>query len=250
MYSFSARSAVARASIAASWLVRVAAYAWPTLVSLQDGFGSALPFALACGLMDGLFRLQVGRNARSFVAEADALVIASGFSTLRIAWSKVTAIETWQQRNRVDLVAVHYEGDAGIAVATCWDQNHREECQAFVRRCAELVQTAGPRSSITRASLAERSVQLLLLRHLALDVAITLLAGILCGVVGQAIWLGLATATVSTSLAASVFLRSARLEAKDGLWWRRGNGEKLERLRVVPRSLRLWVDCLSQTVHG
>lgn len=246
MHAFSATTAGARCSFSATWLVRAATYSLPSLVWTTQDQGYALALALFLGALDGWSRLRLARSARSFVAETDALVVSSGLTSNRIAWSDVLAIEVWHRPNRVDYAAVHYQAPAGKSVATCWEQDHREELLRFVRECAALVQATGPRRTILRAQLGDRAVYLTLLRHLSLDVAFALLVGVLCGVASHTVWLGTAAGLLSTLIAATPHVCGPELVRKDGAWWqRRRNGEPT-RLAVVPRSLRLWAGCLSE----
>jgi len=240
MLEFAARTASARSSFLAVWLVRGVAYCLPALVWEQQGPGYATAFALFLGLIDGLFRWRVARTARSFVAEADALVISSGLDTARVAWSNVLAIEVWHRLNRVDYCAVHYRTTAGNQVATCWEQGRREELLLFVRKCAALAKAARPRRTIARVSLSDRAAYLDLLRRLSLDLALAVLVGMLCGIVGPALWLGAAAGLVSSSLAATPYLHCTALVRRHGVWWRRRKNAKLERLRGLPPSLRPW----------
>jgi len=240
MLEFAARTAGARSSFLAVWLVRGVTYCVPALVWQQQGPGYAAAFALFLGLIDGLFRWRVARTARSFVAETDALVISSGLETARVAWSNVLAIEVWHRLNRVDYCAVHYRTTAGNEVATCWEQGRREELLLFVRKCAALAKAARPRRTIARVSLSDRAAYLELLRRLSLDVALAVLVGMLCGIVGPALWLGAAAGLLSASLAATPYLHCTTLVRRDGVWWRLRKNGKLERLRGLPRSLRPW----------
>lgn len=246
MRAFSVSTAAAKSSILATWLVRVVTYSLPTLMSKEQGQGYTLAVTLFLGALDGWFRLRLARTARSLVADADALVISSGLDSARVAWSNVLAIEVWHRLNRVDYVAVHYRTTTGRSVATCWDQDSRDELLLFVRECAVFAQAAAPRRTIARAHLGHHAVYLALLRHLLLDMALALLVGMLCGVVSHALWLGAAAGLLSASMAATPYLYRSELVRIDGVWWRpRRNGE-LARLRVVPRSLRLWAGYLSE----
>lgn len=246
MRAFSVRTAAAKSSILATWLVRVVTHGLPALVSMEQGQGYALVVALFLGALDGWFRLRLARTARSLVADADALIITSGLDSARVAWSNVLAIEVWHRLNRVDYVAVHYRTTTGRAVATCWDQDRRDELLQFVRECAVLARAAGPNRTMVRAHLGHHAVYLALLRHLLLDVALALLVGMLCGIASRALWLGAAAGLLSASMAATPYLYRSELVRIDGAWWRtRRNGE-LARLRVVPRSLRLWACYLSE----
>jgi hypothetical protein len=246
MRAFSVRTAAAKSSILATWLVRVVTYSLPTLVATEQGQGYALALTLFLGALDGWFRLRLARTARSLIADADALVISSGLDSVRVAWSNVLAIEVWHRLNRVDYVAVHYGITTGRSVVTCWDQDGRDELLLFVRECAVFARAAGPRRTIARARLGDQAVYLALLRHLLLDVALALLVGLLCGITSSALWLGTAAGLLSASMAATPYLCRSELVRIDGAWWRaRRNGE-LARLRVVPRSLRLWAGYLSE----
>ena len=158
MFEFAARTAGARTSFLAVWLVRGVTYCMPALFWEQQEPSFAYAFALFLGLIDGLFRWRVARTARSFVAETDALVISSGIATARVAWSDVLAIEVWHRVNRVDSAAVHYRTASGYEVATCWEQGHREELVLFVRRCAAFAKVARPRRTIVRVNLSDRAV--------------------------------------------------------------------------------------------
>lgn len=240
MPAFTARTAAARSSFLAIWLVRGVVYSVPTLFWNQQGPRYATAFALFLGFIDGLFRWRVARTARSFVAETDALVISSGLETTRVAWSNILAIEVWHRLNRVDSAAVHYRTTAGNEVATCWEQGRREELLLFVRKCAALAKAARPRRTIVRVNLGDRAAYLTLLRRLSLDVVIAVLVGMLCRIVGPALWLGAAAGVISASLAATPYLSCTALVRRDGVWWRRRRDGKLIRLRVLPRSLRLW----------
>lgn len=249
-YAFSAKSATARSSIVATWLVRAAAYSVPTLESARQGQAFALALALFLGAIDGWFRTRVSRTARSFVAQTDALVISSGFARARIAWSDVLAIEVWQRLNRVDYVTVHYRSTHGNAVATCWEQGDRDRLLELVRECAAFVQAVEPRTTITRAQLTDRAVGVPLLRRLSLDLALALVIGTLCGITTRALWLGAAAGLLSTLVTAAPYLRRKELLLRDGVWWERAKNGQLLRLRVIPRSLRRWVDTLSETTRS
>jgi hypothetical protein len=254
MHAFSARTAGARSSFAAIWLVRVATYGVPTLASVRQGQAFALGLALFLGALDGWFRLRVARTARSLIAEADAMVISSGLDIARIAWPNVLAIEVWHRLNRVDYVAVHYRATGGNSVSTCWEQGNRDGLLELVRRCGALVQAVGPRTTIALAHLGDRAVRLALLRRLSHDLALALLVGTLCGITNHAIWLGAAAGFVSTLMTAAPYLNRAELVMRDGVWWQRAKNGELVSLRVIPRSLRLWVGSLSETarpsIHG
>lgn len=246
MRAFSVTTAAATSSMLVTWLVRVVTYSLPTLVSTEQGQGYALVVALFLGPLDGCFRLRLARTARSLVAEADALVITSGIDSARVAWSNVLAIEVWHRLSRVDYLAVHYRTTNGRAVATCWAQDRRDELLLFLRECAVLTRAAGPNRTMVRAHLGHHAVYLALLRRLLLDVALALLVGMLCGLTSRALWLGAAAGFLSASMAATPYLCRSELVRIDGAWWRtRRNGE-LARLRVVPRSLRLWAGYLSE----
>jgi hypothetical protein len=246
VYAFSARTAGARSSVAATSLVRAATYCVPTLARAGQGQEFALVLALCLGALDGWFRLRVARTARSLVAEADALVISSGLDSARIAWSNVLAIEVWHRLNRVDYVAVHYRETAGNSVATCWEQGSRGGLLLFVRQCAALVQATGPRRTITLAHLGDQALYVPLLRRLLLDLALALLVGTLCGIAIHTIWLGAAAAFLSTSMASAPYLRRKELVRSDGVWRQRAMNGELSPLRVIPRSLRLWTGSLSE----
>jgi hypothetical protein len=185
------------------------------------------------------------------VAETDALVISSGFATTRIAWSSVLAVEVWHRLNRVDYVALHYRAPNGNSVATCWEQGSREELLLFVRHCAKLAQIAGPRRSIAFANLRDREVFAPLLRRSSVDLAMALLAGVLCGITGRAIELGVAASFLSTVLAAVPFrYREELVRSDDGVWCRRAKTGELTPLRVIPRSLALWIRALSESARS
>lgn len=228
----------------ATLLVRALTYALPPFLAAEQGYGHALALALFLGVLDGWFRLHVARTARSLVAETDALVIASGLDSVRTAWSNVLAIEVWHRLNRMDYVAVHYRGTAGNTVATCWAQGQREDLLLFVQECAKLAQAAGPRNTIARANLGDHAVDLALLRRLSLDLALALLVGMLCGITSHAIWLGAAAGLPSTLMAAAPYLHRAELVRSEGVWWQHHKNGELTRLRVIPRSLRLWTRAL------
>jgi hypothetical protein len=246
-YAFSARTAAARSSVAATSLVRTVAYCVPTLVSAGQGQGFALVLALFLGALDGWFRLRVVRTARSLVAETDALAISSGFASTHIAWSSVLAVEVWHRLNRVDYVALHYRAPNGNSVATCWEQGSREELLLFVRHCAELAQVAGPRRTVAFANLSDRGVFAPLLRRLSVDLAMALFAGVLCGISGRAIGLGAAAGFLSTAMAAAPYrYRKELVRSDDGVWRRRGKNGELAPLRVIPRSVGLWIRALSE----
>lgn len=229
----------------ATWLVRAVTYSLPTLE--WNGHGYALTVALFLGALDGWFRLRVGRTARSLVAEVDALIISSGFDSVRVPWSKVLAVEVWHRLNRVDYVAVHYRATVGNSVATCWEQGHREALLVFVHRCAALARAAEPRKTIVRAQLGDRAVYVALLRRLSLDVAFALLVGMLCGTARHALWLGAAAGLLSTFLAATPYFHGSELVLNNGMWWQRRRNGELAAVRVTPQSLRLWAGYLSST---
>jgi len=247
MHTFSARTAGARSSFLATWLVRVVTYSLPTLVWQDQGPGYALELALLLGALDGWFRLRVARTARSLAAEPDALVISSGLDSARIAWSNVLAIEVWHRLNRVDYAAVHYRTASGNSVATCWEQGHREELLLFVGECAALAQGAVPRRAITRAYLGDRAVYLGLLQHLCLDVAMALLVGVVLGVVRQAILVGAVSGVLSALLAATPYVHPAELVRTDGMWWQRRRSGQLSPVRILPNSLRAWARSLNES---
>lgn len=246
MHAFSATSAGARCSVLATWLVRAVTYSLPSFMWTEQGRGYAAALALFLGAVDGWSRLRLTRSARSFVAETDALVVSSGLASDRIAWSDVLAIEIWHRPNRVDYAAVHYRAPAGKSVATCWEQDHREELLRFVRQCANRVQAVGPRRTIARVHLGDQAVYLALLRRLSLDVALALLVGVLCGIASHAVWLGAAAGLLSTFIAGAPYLHHSELVHKDGVWWQRRRNGELAPLAVVPLSLRLWAGCLSE----
>lgn len=246
MHAFSATTAGARFSLLATWLVRAVTYSLPSLVWTGQGPACAAAVALFLGAVDGWSRLRLARTARSFVAEANALVISSGLTSARIAWSNVLVIEVWHRQNRVDYAAVHFRTPAGNSVATCWEQGHREELLLFVRECAALVRAASPRRTIARVHLGDKAVYLTLLRRLLLDLALALLVGVLCGIASHAVWLGAAAGLLSTLIAATPYLHHSELVHKDGVWWQRRRSGELARLTVLPRSLRLWAGYLSE----
>jgi hypothetical protein len=101
-----------------------------------------------------------------------------------------------------------------------------------------------------RAHLGDRGVYLALLRRLSLDIASALLVGLLCSNASHALWLGAAAALLSASLAATPYLHRAELVLHDGVWWQHRNNGDLTRLRVVPKSLRLWASYLSEQEAG
>jgi hypothetical protein len=146
--------------------------------------------------------------------------------------------------------AVHYQAPGGNFVATSWEQGNRERLLEFVRKSAKLVQRAGARTTITRAHLGDRPVRFALLRRLSLDLALALSVGVLCGVARDAIWLGTLAALPSTLLAATRYLRLKELELRDGIWCERRHEGELVPLRVIPRALRPWVDCLNQDAYA
>ncbi len=230
----------------ATWLVRLVTYSLPTLVSTEQGQGYALVVALFLGALDGWFRLRLARTARSLVADADALVITAGLGSVRVAWSSVSAIEAWHRLNRVDYVAVHYRTTTGRAVATCWDQDRRDELRLFVRECAAFVRAAGPNPAIVRAHLGHQAVYLALLRHLLFDVALALAVGVLCGIASRALWLGAAAGFLSTAMAATPYLSRSELVRMHGAWWHRRRNGELQRLRAVPPALELWATYVSE----
>jgi len=241
---------VARGSGWAATLVRGVTYSLPAFVLEQEGLHNALAFSLLLGLLDGWLRVRVARNARSFVAEPSALVVASGLQVSRIAWPNVLAVEVWHRHNRLDYVAVHYRTTAGNVVATCWGQDQGEKLVAFVRQCAALAQAEHPRRTIVRAYLGDRGVYLPLLRRSSLDLAGALLVGLICRNPAHALWLGAAAVLVSTLLAVAPHLHRANLVLRDGVWWQlRANSEPAP-LRVLPNSLRLWASCLSELAGG
>lgn len=250
MHAFGASAVTTATSILASWLVRGVTYSLPTLLWQSGGQRDAVALALALGLLDGCNRLRLARTARSVVAAADALVISSGLGSTRVDWSDVLAVEVWHRLNRVDSTAVHYRTTAGIVVATCWEQGRRKELVQFVRQCAALAKAACPRRTIVRARLGDRSVYLALMRRLSLDVASALLVGLLWGNASHALWLGAAAALLSASLAATPHLHRAELVLRDGVWWRHRSNGDLARLRVLPKSLRLWASYLNETKHS
>ena len=203
--------------------------------------------ALFLGALDGWFRLRVARTARSLVAETDALVISSGFASIRIAWSSVLAVEVWHRLNRVDYVALHYRARNGNSVATCWEQGSREELLLFLRHCAKLAQVAGLRRTVVFANLRDRGVFAPLLKRLSVDLAIALLAGLLCGITCRAIGLGAAAGFLSTAMAAAPYRsRKELFRSEDGVWRRRGRNGELVALPVIPRSVGLWIRALSE----
>ena len=131
-------------------------------------------------------------------------------------------------------------------MATCWDQDSHHELLLFVRECAVFARAAGSRRTIARAHLGDQPVYLALLRHLLLDAALALLVGMLCGITSYALCLGAAAGLLSASMAATPYLHRSELVRIDGVWWRPRRTGELERLRVLPRSLRLWAGYLSE----
>jgi hypothetical protein len=246
MHAFGGRAVTTATSILASWLVRGITYSLPTLLWENVGLRDAVALALALGFLDGCNRLRLARTARSLVAAADALVISSGLDSTRVDWSDVLAVEVWHRLNRVDSTAVHYRTKSGHVVATCWEQGRREELLLFVRQCAAVAKAARPRRTIVRVHLGDRSVYLALLRRLSLDVAAALLVGLLCSNVSHGLWLGAAAALLSASLAATSYLHRAELVLRNGVWWQHHDNGELVRLRVLPKSLRLWASYLSE----
>jgi len=250
-YAFSARTAAARSSVVATSLVRAVTYSVPILVYAGQDRGFALWLALIFGGLDGWFRLRVARTARSLVAELDALVIESGFASTRIAWTSVLAVEVWQRMNRVDYVALHYRARKGNSVATCWDQGRREELLQFVRHCAEQVQVAGPRRTVAVAHLGDRDVYSRLFGRLSVDLVLALLVGALCEMPGRALGLGAVAGLLSTSMVAAHYCcRKELVRSDDGVWRRRARNGQLTPVRVIPRSLGLWIRALSEPAPG
>ncbi len=246
MHAFSARTAAARSSSLAIFLVRAVTYTLPTLSWAEQGQGLALTFALFLGSLEGWFRLRLARTAQSLSPEDEALVIKSGLAATRVAWSDVLAIEVWHRLNRVDYVAVHYRANAGNLVATCWEQGRREELLQFVEQCAVLTKAARPHGPIARIHFGDHAVSLALLRRLSLDLTLALLVGLLCGIASHAVWLGAAAGLVSTAIAATPYLNRAELVRRDGVWCERRRNGLLVPVRVLPPSLRLWAGYLSE----
>lgn len=245
MSAFAARTPGALLGNFVNWLLRGVTCSLPTLLWAQRWPLEAAAAALFLGLLDGWSRLRLARTARAFVAEPEGLVISSGLDSIRVAWSDVLAVEVWHRMNRVDYAAVHYRTPAGNVVATCWDQDHREELLGFVRRCAALANAGNPPRRIVRVHLGDRAAYVTLLRRLSLDVAMALTLGMLGGVASHALWLGATAGLVSASLAATPYLQPAELVLHDGIWWQRTKGT-LKPLRAVPGSLRFWAGCLCE----
>jgi hypothetical protein len=245
MTAFAARTPGALLGNFVNWLLRGVTYSVPTLLWGQQWPLDAVAAALFLGLLDGWSRLRLARTARAFVAETDGLIISSGFESIRVAWANLLAVEVWHRMNRLDYAAVHYRTPAGNVVATCWEQDRREELLRFVRSCAAFANAADPHRRIVRVHLGDRAVYLAFLQRLSLDVTVALTLGMLGGIASHALWLGATAGLVSASLAATPYLHRAELVLHDGIWWQRTKGT-LEPLRAVPGSLCLWAGCLGE----
>ena len=119
-----------------------------------------------------------------------------------------------------------------------------------MRQCAALAQAENPRLTIMRASVADPSVYLSLLRRSSLDLAAALLVGVIFNNPVPALWLGAAAVSASTLLAVAPHLHRTNLVLRDGVWWQLRANSEPARLRVVPNSLRLWASCLSEWAGG
>lgn len=242
MYEFAARGLVSSISPLLLFMVRGASSIVPLYVLVHQNLRSAITLALFLGCADGSARLRFSRTARSLVAKSSGLVIASALGSSRIAWANVLGVETWQRVNDVNHVAIHYRGERGGAVATCWEQFTRSELVRFVTACAARVNAKSERTTITLVALSERGVWLPILQRIAQDVAV---AACIALVLKPALLLGALTTSVSAVVACSSYFPTTRtFVLKDGVWWletKRGP----RRLKLIPPSLRMWVDALN-----
>jgi len=230
-------------------VVRVASWLLP-LRELLEGNSESNGFPpVVTGIMVGFSRLRGSRSARSLVAANDGLTIYSGLQKIEIAWDDVLGVETWRRMNRVDHVAIHYRLAGERAIATCWDQNGREDLAAFVKACGAAVSAFGPRTTIELAGLGDRGVWLPLLRRFAVDVAVPLGLAAVAGLARRELPVALIVSSVSMFMACGQYRwRTARFASKDGLWWR-VTDEGLKRIQTIPPSLRLWVDALASAAY-
>lgn len=250
MCEFRAKRLVSRVSGLAALPVRLASWVLPSALVLDGDFGMGLVAAIFLGATDGRVRLWMARTAGGFIARQHQLVISPGIRTMKIPWADVLAVETFEGVNRVDYVLVHFQSSpSGVAAASCWEQNGRDELLEFVRAAAVRVNASSRRTTITLAALRDRSVWLPLLRRFLVDVAIASVLGLILGFLGKAALLGVVSASLSAGLAGSRYsFQATRLTWKEGLWWC-STGSKTRVLRVVPPSLRLWVDALDAAVQ-
>jgi hypothetical protein len=250
MCEFRAKRLLSRVSGLAALPVRLASWVLPSGLVLDGDVGMGLVAAIFLGATDGRVRLWMARTAAGFIARQHQLVISPGVQTVKIPWADVLAIETFEGVNRVDYVVVHYQSPSGLAAASCWEQNGRDDVLAFVRAAAARVNAESRRATITLAALRDQGVWRPLLERFIVDVAVASIVGLILGFVGTAALLGVLSASLSAGLAASRYsLQTTRLIWKDGLWWR-AKGSETRALRVVPPSLRLWVDALDATAQA
>jgi hypothetical protein len=244
MSEFAARHPAAQFSPFYALVLRAGSWLFPLTTLHHDVSGAAVCGALLMGIVYGRSRLMTSRTARSLVATRDRLTISRALGAERVDWSSVLAIESWQRMNRVKYVAVHYRSAGRTQVATCWDQDADEDLQEFLHQCAAAVSSNAPRDAITVAGLLDRGVWLPVVRRFVIDVAVTASAGFAFGLARRALAFGLITASVAALLEVSRCpLTTMQLVSSEGLWWR-STQRGLRRLRLIPRSLRLWVRAL------
>lgn len=226
-------------------LLRLTMCVFPAATLTEQGLAMSAFAAALFGFIDGYSRWLWSYSSRSFIASGEGLEISSGSIVLVVSWEHVLAVQTWRRFDRIEWLAVHHTRAGRLAVATCVSRCAEAELRTFVRACANYVSSGAPRQSITIAGFCDQSVYRPLLKRFLGDVAATTLVGALFGVVGPAFALGVLAAALSAGIAAARHsLRTTRFVQTDGLWY--ADGRTLRPLCPIPRTLRLWVQCLTE----
>lgn len=235
----------------ADWLSRLVMCGVPTLVFSSGHFAFAVIIALWLGAMDGFARLWGSCSSRALVAEPEGLTISSLFSCRIVPWANVSAIRTWHNLNHLWYVAVHYRrADGRLEVASCLDQCDADEARDFVCACASYASSGSRRRSITLAGLRDQGVYLPLFRRFTHDVAIATVVGWAFGSMGTAFLFGLLAAAQSLLIALIRHpLRTTTFVEQDGLWCSCSKGLEARPLRLIPRSLQVWVRGLAEAAY-
>jgi hypothetical protein len=225
-------------------LARGATWILPALTLIQQGEQDARFFVVPLGLVDGFIRLRASRSARSLDATRDGLVIAAGLGSTSVAWVDVLGIQTSRNVGDVHNVAVHYRTARGGNIATCWEQFEGAELKSFVMACGAYVNQHSVRAKITLFGVEARPVWSSLANRFAQDVAIATCFAL---VLGPALLpLGIVAALASACVACLRYPPGKSYILTERVWWRE-TSRGPRRLKVIPPSLRLWVDALSRS---
>jgi len=237
-------------TVPADWLSRLVMCGLPTIFLTFGHFALSVIGAFSWGVMDGLARLWGSCSSRALVAEPEGLTISGLFSCRIVPWPNVLAIRTWHRFNRLDYVAVYYRrADGRLEIASCLDQGDADQVRDFVCACADYASCASPRRSITLAGVHDQGVYLPLFRRFTQDVAIATVIGWAFDRGGPAFALGLLAASPSALVSLIRHpLRTTTFVEQDGLWCSCVKGEARP-LRLIPRSLQLWVRGLAEAAY-